>query len=489
MKTAIHQPRCTAAFLAASTASVVLTACGHNPVAERPPSTAESPSFATQASTIAAQMAMPLTDLSSLVNSKIPQNFHADGNGEDVCVSLLVTKACAGTKYDFDAQRTGAIKVTPAGPQTLRVSLPVSFSGHGGFRGDVASIIKADKKSFEGALTLNADLTPRLTEDWCPQLDAAVSYAWTSNPRVEIIGGVWVDVRGQVENKLNSKLPELVAQARGAIDCNKFRSELSKVYGTHTFPVTVPQVGQVSVNVLPRDIRFSGLNVTATDLTVAASLTADIDVSDKALPPELLPLPKLKGMDGSPPRLSLAVPVRVGYGDMTAAVNSAVAGKTFSTKTPAGAVSVKVNSVEIYPSRGKLVIGIDMDADLPAQFLDTKGTVYLLATPKVDGGTKISLPDATYSTVLDSKLWTAASVLFEGQIRDAIRSAASRDIAPDIARAKETLARKLSEPALIPGLTVSATNVDMKVGRVAVASTELAVEGLLGANVVLGAKP
>lgn len=469
--------------LIACTTAFGLTGCSKNELAEKPPRSAETTTFDTLPSTIGALVNIPMSAINSLLNANIPATFSAGGNGEDVCVRVI-KDICAGTKYEFSANR-GNTTVSAAGPGTLRVSMPVSFSGQGGFRGDIAAIIKADRKNFDGGLIVNADLTPRLGEDWCPKLDVAVSYSWTSNPRVEIVSRVNVDVKGQVEGKLNEKLPQLVESAKSAIDCSKFKAELVKIYGTKTFPVDVPGAGAMHINIQPSDIAFSGVSVEPSAVKVAATLIAKVDISASALAPEALPLPVLKSIALAAPKMAVNLPVRASYETLTAAINHGVVGKVFEQDTKAGKVAITVKGVEIYPSNGRIVVGLQIDAKTPATLLDTHGTVYLLGTPKVDGGTKVRFLDATYSQTLDNKFWNVVSIIFEGNIRDAIQKSAEHDFAPEIENAKDVITKKLRDPAAIPGALVALSNVEMQLGRVAVAEKELAVEALFSAAMTI----
>lgn len=367
------------------------------------------------------------------------------------------------------------------------MTLPVSFDGNGGFSDNgeigkrVIRLLSLGAKNFDGALIINADLTPALGEDWCPKLNVAVTYRWTSDPKVEIVSGVKVTVKGEVEKAINDKLPELVATARDAIDCTRFKAEVAKVYGSRTFPVDIPNVGKVHINVTPTNIAFSGVSVTPSDVSAAVAMTAIVDVSGTPLTPALLLLPKLTTIKAEPPVMSVAVTIRAPYTLLTTAVTAAVVGKTFEQETPAGKAKIKVNGVEVYPSNGKIVLGVDVDADMPSGVPDARGRIYLLATPKVEGGTRISLPDISYTTALDSTFWAAASALFEGPIKKAIRDAAVYDLTNDAVKAREAIAKALADPALAPGLKVSVSNVDMKLGRLAVADKEFAAEGLFSA--------
>lgn len=476
-----------------------LTGCaswGRKELSEKPKRSSSMPSFQTKPSTIGALATVPIGEISDILNEKIPQEFSDSGNGGDACIQgpgfktdfppidIPGPKVCAGTKYEFTARRAGPVSVSAIGSETLRLTLPIDFSGKGGFRGDGAKLLKLDAKNFKGGVNVTTDLRPRLTSEWCPQLDASVDFSWTQNPKVEIVGGVWVDVRGQVEGKIREKIPELVEKAKSAIDCVTFKMQVAKVYGSRTFPIELADSSKAHVNVLPTDVGFSGLQFEPSLLKAAAIMTASMEVSDKPLTPAVLALPPLRKIPAATPQTIVALPVRVPYETLEGKLNAVLGGKTFTSDTSIGKVSVTANNVEIYPFDKRLAIGVHLKADLPRRWLDTSGTVYLFATPVVEAdGVRISITDVGFSRKLDNDFWNAATVLFEGPILGEIKKAATYDLTSDIAKLKAMLTKKLQDPVSTPGMVVTVENVSIRLGRIAVAEKELAVEGLFTANV------
>jgi hypothetical protein len=462
----------------------LLSGC-HKDLSERPPDTTEPPSFQTTESTIGAMATVSLSSLSAMVNKAFPQSFAAGGNGEDACVKLLKQKICAGTRYNFTAIRTGAVAIAAAGPGTLRFTVPIAFDGDGGFRGSVARVIKAHKKHFKGAVIVIADLTPTLGSDWCPNLGANFSINWTSDPRVEIVSKVWVNVKDQVNSQLNKELPHLAEQLKGTIDCGRFKRQLESVYGNRAFPIEVPNAGALYVNLEPTNIGFSGLDIDDDLVKVAATLSAKTAVSTAPIETKTLPLPPFKTISTTTPRLSLAVPLRVGYSDITQIASRYLVGKTFEQDTAVGKIRVTIKGIAVYPSNKHLVLGADIDAKIPGKFFNTRGWVYVLGTPAVENGTKISLTDPAFSQVLDNDFWAVAAQLFEAQIKSEMVKVARYDLAPDIQKAKATLTASLSDPARTQGWKIRADDLNIKIGRIAVADKEFAAEGLVSASVVV----
>ncbi|MDQ7954774.1 MAG: DUF4403 family protein [Pseudomonadota bacterium] len=468
----------------------LLGGCGRSDISERPPRAdgAGAPQIATQPSTIGALVAIPLAQSIQAANTALPRSYGQDWtNGEDACVDLgLLGKHCVGTKYRYNVSR-GDIAITAVGTNAVKLSVHVSLNGQGGFRGDLSKWIKADAKNFDAAANVEIVLTPTMGSDWCPSIGVAPSYNWTKNPRVEIVSKVNVDVSGQVNKVLDSKLPQIAQAVQQSINCAQFKSQLAAVYGNKTFPIEITPGQKMYLNVEPLDFAFSGFNVDTQAIRLAAMLTAKVELSGKPTTPSVLPLPSLKtiGVE-APPRTSIAVPLRAPFALLQTEAQKLASGKTFKANAAGSEVMATLKNVEIYPtSGGKVAVGIDFDAKLPGKLLDTKGIVFVVGTLVAEGPTGVRLKDPTFTRILDNDAWNLLSVLFESQIRGELDKSLRYSFAGDVTKAKKALADKLAEPTRNPQIKAKVTDVDIALVRVGVSGTDLVAEGLFGANVVL----
>ncbi|TGV62239.1 DUF4403 family protein, partial [Mesorhizobium sp. M00.F.Ca.ET.158.01.1.1] len=91
------------------------------------------------------------------------------------------------------------------------------------------------------------------------------------------------------------------------------------------------------------------------------------------------------------------------YGLLLAELSKNLKGRDFQQQTPAGAIDVKIDDVDLYPSAGSVVVGLKVRAKLPGKFLNTTGWVYLSGLPRVERtGTAISISELHFATVLDN---------------------------------------------------------------------------------------
>lgn len=444
----------------------------------------------TQPSTVGALVLIPLDQAIQAANAALPRTYSQDWtNGPDQCARVLGVRVCVGTKYKYTVSR-GEIAIAPFGDNAVKLSVDVALDGQGGFRGDGARALGLDAKNFDAAAKVDIVLTPKIGPDWCPTIDVVASYNWTNNPRVEIVSRVNVDVSGQVNDAIGGKIPQISQAVQGSINCAQFKSQLASVYGNRTFPVEVTPGQNLHVNVEPLDFGFSGFNIDAEKIRLAALLTAKIELSGAPISPSTLPLPPLKTIEVSaPPRIAIALPLRAPFSLLQSEAQKLVGGKTFEGDTPAGMVKATVSKVDIYPtSGGRIAVGIELDAKLPGKFLDTKGTVFVVGTPVMEGKTVVRLKDPTFTRILDNQVWSTLSTLFDSQIRGELDKGLRYNFSGDVEKAKKALAEKLSDPAAIPNAKAIVTDVDIGLRRVAVNGTDLVVEALFGANVTLEPK-
>lgn len=470
--------------------TALLGACSRSDISERPPraDVTGASTIDTQPSTIGALVSIPLAQSIQAVNTALPRSYVQDWtNGRDACVDLgLLGKHCVGTKYKYNVSR-GDVAIAAVGTNAVKLSVHVSLDGQGGFRGAIPRLLDVDAKNFDAAANVEIVLTPTIGSDWCPSVGVAPAYNWTKNPRVEVVSRVNVDVSGQVNSVLNSKLPEIVQAIQQSINCEQFKAQLTAIYGKQTFPIEITPGQKMHVNVEPLDFAFSGLKVDTQVIRLATMLTAKVELSGTPSTPSTLPLPPLKTIGVEiPPRISIAVPLRAPFALLQTEAQKLAGGKTFKATTAGGEVMATLKNVEIYPTTGgRVAVGIDFEAKLPGKLLDTKGIVFVVGTLDADGPTGVRLKDPTFTRILDNDAWSLLSALFESQIRGELDKSLRYNFSGDVAKAKKALADKLAEPSVNQQFRAKVTDVDIALGRVGVSGTDLVAEGLFGANVVL----
>ena len=83
-----------------------------------------------------------------------------------------------------------------------------------------------------------------------------------------------------------------------------------------------------------------------------------------------------------------------------------------------------VQEVEVYPSKENIVVGINFIADLPDEWLDTRGKVYFQGKPVIDNEQRtMKVENFDFTRTTDNALINVASLLFRERIKSELASA------------------------------------------------------------------
>jgi hypothetical protein len=485
-------------------ACALLVSCAKKEISEAPARGTTVLAPVTRSSTVSARASLPFSELAAQVNGQAPTHFSKNGR-ERACTRIgpkgdtpfgsydLTTEVCEDIDYTINVERDGPITIGRGPtPNTIRLTMPVRFDGHAGFVGFVAELTKLHRKNFDGAITARADLSMDVDQGWCPKIDITTDFDWRDKARIEIIGGVWIPIADQVSGGLRDALGNLADSLKSSIDCERVQKEVSKVWASYSFPVSLPAAGPAYINVDPEGLGFSGFEVAEDQMSLLVQARAKIDVATSPLVAEPRPLPPLERVPLASGQINLSVPLRSSYEPLVAGVSTAIKGKEFSAKSPRGTVSVRINGVTIYPSREKLVVGMNFVADLPRSLFDVSGDVFLSARPVVvPGGQVIALEDVQFARILDNDLWNNLSVVFESRIKEEITRAAVLDLTGLTEQAKVVIASGLTKVQNQSGLKIQLGDQRIGIRRIVPAENELFVEAnyMATATAVLGSKP
>lgn len=301
--------------------------------------------FEIESSTIAVNIHLPFDQLSAQVNNSAPQNYSDSGNGPDQCKYIFGIRTCIGTKYEYSVSR-GDISISPGSENTIHVSVPISVSGKGGFRGDGAKLLKLDAKNFRARVEIYSDITLSIGPDWCPRPTVSSNFRWLEGAKVEIISGVWIGISGLIEEKLHNQLQAMGNAVVSQIKCSNVKQEVEKIWISYSFPVEIPEnKDPLYINIKPESLGFSGLQVSSGSASFALSLTVKAEVSTNPIKNTKSDLPSLQSIPFTDSYLILAVPFHIPYSEIHKLLSSKIMNKSISIDTQSGIVTVTTKRV------------------------------------------------------------------------------------------------------------------------------------------------
>ena len=441
-----------------------------------PPRRAAALHLPSQESAVALGLRLPLDLLQGVAEQIIPAKFHQ------------TSEEGADTRYDLTVTRTSRIKLTEYRGQ-LRATVALALNGTVGLGGGLASLLFFDAKAVEAAAEAQVDFTIGMDDGWCPVTQVAVSYRWTSTPRLEIFGGVWIDIEDRMRTQVEEALRGLPGQIKSLVPCGEVREQALALWQPRSVTVQLPAAPPLYVSIHPQSVGLSELVVDPRDVRLVLGLRARTSIA--SAPPGPLPatfLPPLRPLSHSATehdgRLRLSIPVRAGYDMIRDWLMQEFGREDLAIETPLGPAKLRVRDIFVYPSAPALSLAVTFDADMPGHWPDTKGRVVVSARPVLSqDGRSIRLADLKFARSLDSMVWSMASIVFEQQIRNWLSKIAVYDMKDVMDGAMAELRQRLSDPAFTGGLRVSLTRPSLRLQQVVPENDALTILGAAEAGV------
>jgi hypothetical protein len=249
------------------------------------------------------------------------------------------------------------------------------------------------------------DANPRLTRDWTVDLNLGQSYRWTEPPLLRIFGRD-IPIARYVEPQIRAqsrRIEGMVAAKMRAIDVR----QKAETAWRHAFtPVQIAD--STWLRMTPQSVAFAGLHSTSDVLEGAIEFSGPVetDLGGTAPAVDPTPLPPLSSDVVDPGHFEFLVPLTLSYQVLREAIQP-VASQAFNAT---------VKDVDVYPSNGALVIGLQFDSPPAGVDATSDGWIYMTAQLKRDAaGSALTLDgaqpgagNASGSTLDVSKILDAA---------------------------------------------------------------------------------
>src|ERR1700735_2749250 len=368
---------------------------------EKPPLMPDQPSVLTTTSRVSATIEFGLPSIASAIERDVPKRL-ATIDERIGCVNrrVLVFRIRANCDVDGFVDR-GGISLYGRGDHIVG-SIPIfgSIEGQGANR--FTARIHGDA---EGRAMVEVESRPKLTKDWSVDLNFSDSFHWTEPPILRVLGRE-ISLTKYAEPSIRKPLGRIRAHAQEAARRLDLHDKAAKAWEQAFQPIQISQDPPISLQITPATAAFAGVHASAKDLSGSLELTGTAQTLVGPPPAAVTPtpLPPLGNDISQPGTFDILLPVRVNYDTLRDKIMQVVA------SSKAGAI---VKDMQIYPSSGKLVIGVRV-----AKPGDTDATagewLYLSGALNVDPGQQSikisnlagasSLPDGSVAAQLQNQI-------------------------------------------------------------------------------------
>src|ERR1700733_5628506 len=285
-------------------------------------------------------------------------------------------------------ERSGPVSLYGRGDRVYG-SVPI----HGAIEGQGANRFTARiHGDTEASATIEVEAHPQLNRDWSLDLNFSDGFHWSEPPVLHVLGRN-IPLANYAEPRIRAQLANVRGRALAAARRLDLHDKAATAW-RHAFePVELSENPQVWLQLTPQDAAFAGVRADSRVLSGSLELSGSA-VTAAGQPPAAVtatPLPQLGRDVSQPGEFDVILPIRIGYDMMKDRIMQAIT-------AVAPAAGMNVRDVEVYPSSGKLVVGLRIakaaDADPSAG-----QWVYLTAALETDAsGHAVRLSDLAAAT-------------------------------------------------------------------------------------------
>jgi hypothetical protein len=368
---------------------------------EKPPVIPDQPSSLTVPSRVSAVVEFGLPAIAAAIERDIPKRL-ATIDERIGCVNrrVLVFRVRANCDVDGFVDR-GPMSLYGRGDHIVG-SVPIfgSIEGQGANR--FTSRIHGDA---EGRAVVEVESRPKLSKDWSIDLNFSDSFHWSEPPILHVLGRN-IALTKYAEPSIRRQLGRIRQHALEAARRLDLHDKAAKAWEQAFQPIQISQDPPVWLQITPASAAFAGVHANAKDLSGSLELAGTAQTVVGQVPSTVTPtpLPPLGNDISQPGTFDILLPVRVNYDALRDKIMQVVAA------SKAGPI---VKQMQIYPSSGKLVIGVQFarpgDTDAAAG-----EWVYLSGALNVDANQQSirisnlaadsSLPDGSEAAQLQNRL-------------------------------------------------------------------------------------
>lgn len=348
--------------------------------ADKPPLSADQAAPAVVTSTISAIIEFGIPAINNALARRVPKVLASFDDRTTSCwhrqvMGRMVNVDCT---YSGEIERTGPVSLRAENGR-LVASTPlfgsVEAQGTKGF----ARLLKGEA---EGAMTVYASARPQLCKDWSVTLDMSEGFRWQEPPELQILG-FRINMSKYVEPKIKAQLSKIQTDVAANVRAMNIKAKATQAWQKAFANVQIVETPAIWVQTTPQGIAFSGVRAEGNVLEGSAELTTTTQTFLGTQPPAPAPtpLPALGDDVSDPGRFEVLVPVGIAYVTIKQQVQTAIAAL-------AAQGGPSFSGFDIYPSNGKLVIGVQ-----PSSPSGPGAWIYLTATPQAADDGSVQFPD------------------------------------------------------------------------------------------------
>lgn len=327
----------------------LMSLCSTAFATEKPPLAPDTVAPFTTDSRISATIEFGLQALASDIEEDIPRRLASiDERMSCVHRRVLFFRVNANCDVYGSVERSGPVSLYGRGDRVYG-SVPIygALEGQGANR--FTSRIHGET---EASATIEAEARPQLTRDWSLDLNFNDGFRWSEPPVLRVLGRE-ISLSNYAEPRIRTQLAHVRERALAAARRLDLHDKAAKAWRDAFQPIELSENPQVWLQLTPQSASFAGVRADSGTLRGSLELSGSAETVVGQEPPAITPteLPSLGREVSEPGTFDVILPIRISYGVLKDKIRQAIS-------AVAAVAGLSVQDVDVYPSSGKLVLGL-----------------------------------------------------------------------------------------------------------------------------------
>jgi hypothetical protein len=360
----------------------------------------------------------------------------------------------------------GPIRLSGSG-DTLRLDMPISAQVTAR---DARDTLKGETATAKAEVRARIHID--LDENWEPIARVAIDYDWTEEPGIDLLG-TRIKFASKADHALEPHIKALEAKIPALLLEQHSRERLEKTWAEAFTVISVNRKNpEVWMRLTPQALHVAPFSVQDRTLTlpVTAQALAEtfLGTRPKPNPPTPLPNPSPQLIANG---VSLKLPVIADYAVLEPVLAKALGklSKKGLIIKDYGTVDVRFGDVTLYPTdKGRIAVGLQIDAQTPDRLVDAKGTLWMTARPQNEPNSKrVQFTDLQIASQTDSRGFDLLVAIANApQVREIIATELTQDFTKDYDKLMAKIAPKIAALKLGKNFIIKAELDEVITGQV-----------------------
>ena len=361
-----------------------------------PPRATDKIALKPQSSIIAVPIEADLAALDAALEREVPRTLWTVDMPDQVCaapkkVKILIVKVKTPTiKCRIVGQVTrGSLTLSGSG-RNFVVTMPINAVLHAR---DIGGIIK--QETATASAQVRALIRLDLAEDWSPRSTVDISYDWTREPSVEILGKR-IELTSKADAKLQGVVTRLERTVAREIAKLQFRQEVQSAWQQAFTSLQLNRSNPpVWMRITPQELQYGGYEVRGRKLVLNLGMKAITEtfVGNRPADPAARPLPGVRPLAQDRGALLFYIPVIADYAQLEPVIQKALIKRSARPfEVPGiGPVMAEFGKITAYGTTGgRVAVGVTFGAARQGETgSKAHGTVWLTGLPINPANTRL----------------------------------------------------------------------------------------------------